>query len=453
MKPVNYSLSMLSAMIFIGLAAFMSCNDNSRDKAERAIRSSAPADSTANGSKNEVALPEPFATKSVKNFSKVIGWTAGRTPQAPEGFKAEKFADGLRNPRWVYVAPNGDVFVTESNRDAKATEKLAARVSGKDKSQNIGESANRITLFRDGDKDGNYESKSTYLQNLNQPLGVLVFDGKFYVANTDAVWQFPYKESEKTITAQGKKILDLPAGGYNNHWTRNIIASKDGKKLYVSVGSGSNVAEHGMENEVRRANILEINPDGSGERIYASGLRNPVGMGVAPGTSTLWAAVNERDELGDELVPDYLTSVKPGGFYGWPYSYFGQHEDPRMKDQQKPGLVKQTIVPDVPLGNHTASLGLAFYEKQSFPSKYHNGAFVTQHGSWNRSELSGYKVVFVPFEGGKPSGPPEDFLTGFIADQAKSEVYGRPVGVAVMQDGSLLVTDDASNTVWKVSRK
>jgi glucose/arabinose dehydrogenase len=249
------------------------------------------------------------------------------------------------------------------------------------------------------------------------------------------------------------KILELPAGGYNNHWTRNLVANEKNSKIYVSVGSGSNVGEHGMENEVRRAGILEINPDGSGERVFASGLRNPVGMAWQPGSNVLWTAVNERDGLGDELVPDYITSLKEGGFYGWPYSYFGQHPDPRFKDsEQRMDLVNKALVPDVPLKSHTASLGLTFYTQAGFPEHYKNGAFVGQHGSWNRKDQSGYKVVFVPFKNGKP-GEPEDFLTGFIARAEKSEVYGRPVGVAVLPDGSLLVTDDASDTVWRVVYK
>jgi glucose/arabinose dehydrogenase len=241
----------------------------------------------------------------------------------------------------------------------------------------------------------------------------------------------------------------LPAGGYNNHWTRNVIANADGSKLYISVGSASNVGEHGMAEESRRAAILEINPDGTGERIYASGLRNPVGIDWAPGTNTLWAAVNERDELGDELVPDYVTSVQEGGFYGWPFAYFGPNEDPRRKGEQ-PDLVKKTLVPDVPLAPHSASLGLAFYDGKAFPEKYRNGAFIGQHGSWNRSQFSGYKVVFVPFQGGKPAGKPEDFLTGFLVGNEK-DVYGRPVGVTVLKDGSMLVADDASNTIWRVT--
>ncbi len=249
--------------------------------------------------------------------------------------------------------------------------------------------------------------------------------------------------------AKEKKSVDLPAGGYNNHWTRNIITNAQKNKLYITVGSGSNVAEHGIDNEIRRANILETNLDGSGEKIYASGLRNPVGLDWAPGTQTLWTAVNERDNLGDDLVPDYITSVKEGGFYGWPYAYFGQHEDPRRKGE-RPDLVQNAIVPDVDMGPHTASLGLVFYTKNNFPEKYRGGAFVAQHGSWNRSELSGYKVMFVPFKNGKPSGKPEDFLTGFIANENKSEVYGRPVGVAVLPDGSLLVSDDGGNIIWRV---
>ena len=280
---------------------------------------------------------------------------------------------------------------------------------------------------------------------------MLVLGNHFYIANTDGLFLYNYAAGDTLLKGEGKKIVALPAGGYNNHWTRNIIANKAGTKIYISVGSGSNNAENGMENEVRRANILEVNTDGSGERIYASGLRNPVGMGWATGTNTLWTAVNERDKLGNDLVPDYLTSIKDGGFYGWPYSYFGQNLDPRMNTKQRPELVVKAIVPDVSLGAHTASLGLAFYDKTVFPAKYHNGAFIGQHGSWNRSELSGYKVVFVPFADGKPSGQPQDFLTGFIVDPLKDEVYGRPVGVSILADGSILVADDVSNLIWRVS--
>ena len=397
-------------------------------------------------------LPEPFATQSIRKNSRVIGWPADKKPIAPAGFEVTLFAKGLANPRWLYVAPNGDLFVAESGTKIpknKRDEELNDFF--KTQSQNFG-SANRITLFRDKNKDGIYESKYSYLAGQNQPFGMLIVGNKFYVANTDEVLQFDYNEKDTLIRTAGKKILTLTGGGYNNHWTRNIIANSDQSKLYVSVGSSSNVAEHGIQEENRRANILEINPDGSGEKIYASGLRNPVGMDWAPGTSTLWTAVNERDELGDDLVPDYATSVKEGAFYGWPYSYFGQHEDPRRAGE-RPDLVAKAIAPDVPLGAHTASLGLTFYKAQQFPEHYRNGMFVGQHGSWNRSVLSGYKVMFVPFANGKPSGAPEDFLTGFIADEGKGEVYGRPVCVVLLPDGSLLVSDDAAKSIWKVSYK
>jgi len=393
-------------------------------------------------------LPDPDTTVNPKNYSKVVGWEEGEKPLAPDGFTVSKFADGLDNPRWAYVAPNGDIFVVESATQADVKTKSEAVLSGKDKSMNLG-SANRITLFRDTNGDGQAELREVFLEDLNQPFGMLILGNSFYVANTDGLMQFPYEEGQTQITAEGKKILDLPAGGYNNHWTRNIIANNDGSKIYISVGSGSNVGENGMEHEIRRAAILEINPDGSGERIYASGLRNPVGMDWAPGSGVLWTAVNERDGLGDELVPDYLTGVQEEGFYGWPYAYFGQNIDPRPG--QAPELVKETLVPDVPLVAHSASLGLAFYDHTAFPEKYHNGAFVGQHGSWNRTELVGYKVVFVPFENGKPSADPEDFLTGFIKDKENNEVYGRPVGVTVLPDGALLVMDDSSNTIWRVS--
>lgn len=396
------------------------------------------------------ALPKPYATKSVKNFSTVIGWPAGKMPVAPAGFTVSKFADGLRNPRWIYITPNGDILIAEASTEKKGKERIKAEVSGMADATDVTGSADRITLFRDKDKDGTPETREIFLSGLNQPLGMLVLNNNFYVANTDGLWLFPYQSGQTKITAKGKKILELPAGGYNNHWTRNIIANADGSKIYISVGSGSNNGENGMEHEVRRANILEINPDGSGERIFAAGLRNPVGMAWAPGTNTLFTTVNERDELGDELVPDYLTSVQEGGFYGWPYAYFGPNEDPRMKGQQ-PDLVKKTIKPDVSLGAHTASLGLAFYDKKTFPTKYQNGAFIGQHGSWNRSDFSGYKVVFVPFQNGKSTGAPEDFLTGFMADEKKKEVYGRPVGIAVLPNGDLLVADDAGNTIWRVS--
>lgn len=397
-------------------------------------------------------LPEPFATKSVRNFSKVIGWPEGQTPVAPEGFQVTRFAADFDNPRWIYVGPNGDIFVAEANTKRKGLkEKIGSALVGRNKSENSGKSPDHITLLRDANGDGVPELRQEFAAGLNQPFGMLILNGKFYIGNTDGVVVYPYNVGQTQLTGPGKKILDLPAGGYNNHWTRNLIASKDGKKILVTVGSGSNVGEHGMENEVRRANVLEINPDGSGERVLASGLRNPVGAAYAPGTSTLWVAVNERDELGDDLVPDYITSVKEGGFYGWPFSYWGKHPDPRLKENPHPELVAKALVPDVDLGAHTASLGLAFDERGTLPGAWKGGAFIGQHGSWNRSALSGYKVVFVPFKNGRPTGRPQDFLTGFVADAGKGEVYGRPVGVCFTKDGSLLVADDASTTIWRVS--
>ncbi len=394
-------------------------------------------------------LPKPFETKSVRNYSNVIGWPKGKTPTAPKGFKVSLYANNLHNARNIYVAANGDVFAAQANTEMGGIKKIGAAIIGATKSQNLDESANNILLFQDTNGDGIADSKRIFLKGLNQPYGMLVLGDWFYVANTDGLYRYPYKLGQTQVSGAGKKIVSLPAGGYNNHWTRNLLANANGTKIYIAVGSGTNIGEKGMKHEVRRAAILEINPDGSGEKIYASGLRNSVGIDLQPGTNTLWTAVNERDGLGDNLVPDYLTSVKPGGFYGWPYSYFGQNLDPRVKEQ-RPDLVKRAIVPDVTLGAHTASLGLVFYKKGNFPQRYYNGAFIGQHGSWNRSTLSGYKVVFVPFVNGKP-GKPEDFLTGFIANLNEGEVYGRPVGVAVAKDGSLLVADDASNCIWRVS--
>lgn len=439
-------LSIIAISSVIIFATSCKSNDEEKKKQENAGKE----DTVATSAHQTVDLPAPYATKSATKVSNVVGWPQGKTPVAPEGFIVTKFADGLDNPRWIYAGPNGDIFISEASTEKNVVKQVKTIVSGRAKAGNISGSADRIILLRDANHDGIPEVKTTFLEDLNQPFGMLILGNTFYVANTDGVMQFPYKAGQTKMTAQGKKILSLPAGGYNNHWTRNLLAGKDGKKIYVTVGSGSNVGEHGMENEARRANILEINPDGSGEKIYASGLRNPQGMGFAPGTNTLWTSVNERDELGDDLVPDYVTSVKEGGFYGWPYSYWGQHEDPRLKDKQRPDLVKTAIVPDVDLGAHTASLGLAFDEKNIFPGKYKGGAFIGQHGSWNRSQLVGYRVAFVPFKSGRPAGKVEDFLTGFITGH-EANVYGRPVGVAFTSDGSLLVADDAGNTIWRVS--
>ena len=376
-------------------------------------------------------LVAPFASKSITKKSKVIGWPEDKTPMAPEGFTVTRFADKLEHPRWTYVAPNKDIFVAESNTK---------------------NSADRITLLRDTDSDGEVDEQHIFREGLNQNFGMLVLGDFFYVANTDGLYRFAYKEGQNTLEGKGEKIVELSASGYNNHWTRNIITNKEGNKIYISVGSASNVGDQGMEKEERRANILEVNPDGSGEIVYANGLRNPVGMDWNPVTGDLWTAVNERDKLGNNLVPDYITSVQKDGWYGWPYSYYGNVKDPRWEDDPHQDLVDKAIVPDVPMGSHTASLGLAFYTADQFPDTFKDGVFVGQHGSWNRAEFSGYKVMFVAFENGNPQ-PPEDFLKGFIANEEAGEVYGRPVGVAVAPDGSLLVNDDDSGIIWKVTAK
>ena len=392
-------------------------------------------------------LPPPGATPSARKFSKVVGWPEGKLPTAPPGFTVTKFAENLDSPRWLYVLPNGDVLVAESS-SRPAAKADPEKLKGMKQSKSIAGSADRITILRDADGDGVPEVREAFLTGLKQPFGMALLGERLFVGNTDAVVSVPYTVGATKIAAKPMRVLDLPAGGYNNHWTRNVLASRDGKKLFVTVGSGSNVMENGPANEILRANVLEVNPDGTALRVFASGLRNPVGLAFEPATGVLFAAVNERDELGDDLVPDYLTSVTDGAFYGWPYSYYGQTEDPRRKGE-RPDLVAKARVPDVPLGAHTASLGLAFGTSTTFPAKYRGGAFIGQHGSWNRAEFSGYQVAFVPFADGKPSGPPEPFLSGFIKNA--DEVYGRPVGVAFAKDGSLLVADDASNVIWRVT--
>jgi glucose/arabinose dehydrogenase len=376
-----------------------------------------------------LVLPPPNATRAVANPATVIPWPNGKTPLAPPGFEVSLFADKLDNPRMIYVLPNGDVLVMESIPQ---------------------QSPSRIVLLRDTEKTGKPAVRHSFLRRLNMAFGMALIGNRFYVGNTDEVVVFPYRVGETQIKRQPEKMLDLPAGG---HYTRNLLADPSGKKIYIAVGSATNVDEQRVdEKDSRRAAILQVNPDGSGMRVFAAGMRNPVGMDWEPVTKNLWTVVNERDMLGDELVPDYLTSVRDGAFYGWPYSYFGQNEDPRKKGQ-RPDLVAKAIKPDFALGSHVAPLGLVFYRGKSFPARYQSGAFIGMHGSWNRSELVGYKVAFVPFQNGKPSGPLEDFLTGFIANPKTSDVYGRPVGVAVWTDGSLLVADDAAGKIWRVSAK
>jgi glucose/arabinose dehydrogenase len=381
------------------------------------------------GPVEQLVLPPPNATRAVANPPSVIPWPKEKTPIAPPGFEVSLFADALDDPRMIYVLPNGDVLVMESVPQ---------------------QSESRIVMLRDPTKSGKPTLRQTFLRRLHMAFGMALIGNRFFVGNTDSIVVFPYRAGETQIKRRGEKILDLPSGG---HYTRNIIADADGKKIYVSVGSATNVDEQRVdEKDWRRAAILQINADGTAMRVFANGMRNPVGMDWEPATNTLWTVVNERDMLGDELVPDYLTGVRDGAFYGWPYSYFGQNEDPRKKGQ-RPDLVAKAIKPDYALGSHVAPLGLAFYGGKSFPQRYHGGAFIGMHGSWNRSNLVGYKVGFVPFQNGKPSGALEDFLTGFIANPKTSEVYGRPVGVAVWTDGSLLVADDAAGRVWRVTVK
>ncbi len=390
-------------------------------------------------------LPAPVRSlvPTVK-VAEATGWPQGAKPEAASGWQVAAFATGLEHPRWLYVLPNGDVLVAETNAPERPEEgkgfrgwvaKKVMRKAGAGVS-----SANRIALLRDADGDGAAETRSVFLEKLNSPFGMALVGNDFYVANTDAVLRFPYRTGETRITSPGAKVIELPAGPRNHHWTKNVIASPDGRKLYVTVGSNSNVAENGMEEEQGRAAIWEVEVKSAEHRIFASGLRNPNGLAFEPGTGTLWTVVNERDEIGSDLVPDYLTSVKDGAFYGWPYSYYGPHVDDRVKPQ-RPELVAKAVKPDYALGSHVAALGLALSPE---------GAFIGEHGSWNRSPPSGYKVVFVPFKDGRPSGPARDVLTGFLSEDGKAR--GRPVGVALDKTGALLVADDVGNVVWRVSR-
>jgi glucose/arabinose dehydrogenase len=379
-------------------------------------------------------------------------WPDGTKPTATNGMAVNAFANGLDHPRTVYVLPNGDVLVAETNAppkpdDGKGIRGFIYRQAQKWAGAGV-PSANRITLLRDANGDGVAETRSVFIGNLNSPFGMVLVGDDFYVADSDAIMKFPYHEGDTKINAPGVKVADLPAGTINHHWTKDLTASPDGTKLYATVGSNSNVGENGVEAEKDRAAVLEVDRASGKWRVFASGLRNPNGPSWQPQSGELWVVVNERDELGNNLVPDYMTSVKDGAFYGWPYSYYGQHVDDRVSPQ-RPDLVAKAVVPDYALGAHTASLGLTFNTGKLFPSEMANGAFVGQHGSWNRKPPAGYKVVFVPFKDGKPSGPPQDVLTGFLDD--KGEAHGRPVGVRIDKQGALLVADDVGNTVWRVA--
>lgn len=409
----------------------------------------APPKGEVVGPGDRVNLPAPEGGLPTVKYTTPAKWPDGAAPTAPEGFTVTRLAEGLAHPRWLYVLPNGDVLVAEAATKPKpglasAPENWVSKQVGA-----IVPSADRITLLRDKDGDGRAEERSVFLSGLNQPFGMLLLNGRFYVANTDGILRYAYTEGAMRLEGPGEKILSLPGGG---HWTRNLVARADGSKIYVSVGSLTNVADKGLAAEERRANILEINPDGSGERVFASGLRNPVGMDFEPAAGALFTVVNERDFLGDNLVPDYLTRVQDGGFYGWPFSYWGQNIDKRIKAKdRRPDLVAKALVPEYALGAHVAALGLTFCKGTGFPERYRGGAFIGEHGSWNRSVYAGFKVVYVPFTDGKPSGLPEDFLTGFLADAKSGKTYGRPVGVAVDKAGALLVADDVGNIVWRVA--
>lgn len=398
------------------------------------------------------ALPEPTNNLiPTVHIAPAHPWTGDEKPTAATSLKVNAFATKLDHPRWLCVLPNGDVLVAETNAptrpdDRKGVKGWAMKKVMK-KAGASAESANRITLLRDANNDGVAETKTIFLEGLNSPFGMALINHDFYVANTDAVLRFPYHDADTKITATGIKVVDLPAGSINHHWTKNIIPSLDGTHLYVTVGSNSNVGENGLDQETGRAAIWEVDLASGKQKIFASGLRNPNGLAWQPQSHELWTTVNERDELGDDLVPDYMTAVQRGGFYGWPYSYYGQHIDKRVKEEHT-DLVAAALVPDYALGSHTASLGLAFYEGNLIP-KYKNGALIGQHGSWNRKPRSGYKVVFVPFENGRPLDTHEDVLTGFVDD--KGEARGRPVGVVVDKQGAILVADDVGNCIWRIT--
>lgn len=403
------------------------------------------------GPEPELPPPDRSLLPTVK-IAPAVGWPAGQKPVAAAGTEVVAFADGLDHPRSLYVLPNGDVLVAETA--APPSPKRATGIRGWFMQRFMKEagaavpSANRITRLRDTDGDGVADQRSVFLEGLNSPYGMALIGNDFYVANTDALLRFPYSPEQARITAPGSRVVDLPAGPINYHWTKNLIASPDGSRLYVAVGSNSDHGENGLDNEKGRAAIWEVNPETNEARLFATGMRNPVGMAWEPTTGVLWTAVNERDELGSDLVPDYMTEVHDGAFYGWPYSYYGDHRDPRV-EPQRPDLVAKARVPDYALGSHTASLGLSSAVGGKLPEQFGEGMFVGQHGSWNRNPPSGYKVIFVPFRNGKPSGKPIDVLTGFLSDDGKA--LGRPVGVTIDQSGGLLVADDVGDVIWRVS--
>jgi glucose/arabinose dehydrogenase len=382
-------------------------------------------------------------------IARVVGW-GKETPTVPQGLQVYALASGFEHPRSLYVLPNGDVLVVEANGPKapihRPKDVVTAWVMWLARAKARG--GNRITLLRDTKGDGIPDVPTVFLDHLNSPFGVALVGNDLYVANTDAIIRFPYQEGQTSITAPGTKLTELPGGPIDHHWTKALLASADGSKLYVGVGSNSNITENGIEAEYERAAIWEIDRASGAHRIFASGLRNPTGLAWEPESHKLWAIVNERDEIGPDLVPDYLTSVKEGAFYGWPYSYYGQHLDPRVQPQ-RPDLVATAIAPDYALSSHVAPLGVTMYTGTGLPATYRGGAFVSEHGSWDRTPLNGYKVVFVPFSAGQPSGPAQDIVTGFL--DADNHARGRPVGLAVDRNGGLLIADDVGDTVWRVS--
>jgi glucose/arabinose dehydrogenase len=440
-NPLHSPAKPVLAVCIMGLAlSLAACNEQETALVEQTF-----------GPKPTLGAPEKSLIPTV-NVAKAIGWPQGAKPTAAQGMAVNAFATGLDHPRTVYVLPNGDVLVAETNAPSRPDEErgimgwITKMVMSRAGAHTT--SANRITLLRDANGDGIAETRSVFLEGLNSPFGMALVGNDFYVANSDAILKFPYRTGDTKITASGVKLADLPAGPLNHHWTKDLVASLDGSKLYATVGSNSNIGENGMEAETNRAAVLEVDRATGKWRVFAWGLRNPNGPAWQPQSGALWVVVNERDELGNDLVPDYMTSVKDGGFYGWPYSYYGQHVDVRVQPQ-RPELVAKAIAPDYALGAHTASLGLAFNTGKLFPPEMANGAFIGQHGSWNRKPRAGYKVIFVPFTNGMPSGKPQDVLTGFLTEDG--EAQGRPVGVAIDKQGALLVADDVGNAVWRVT--
>jgi glucose/arabinose dehydrogenase len=443
--PTSIKVSLLIATV--ALVTLVSC-------VSLGISSTGPVVSPESSVGTHPTMPEPAGKKLIPTLkvAEATGWKTGEMPTPASGLRVNTFASGLSHPRWLYTLPNGDVLVAETNAPVRPDEgkgienKIKAKIMAK--AGAAVPSANRITLLRDEDDDGVAEFSSVFLDQLNSPFGMALIGNDLYVATTDSIMKFRYQSGVTKIEAPGIRLTELPGGTRNHHWTKNIIANKDGAKLYATVGSNSNAGENGMAVEEGRAAIWEVDTKSGAKRLFATGLRNPNGMAWEPTTGALWTVANERDELGNDLVPDYLTSVKEGAFYGWPYSYYGQHVDARV-EPPRPELVAKAIPPDYALGAHVAALGLAYAGKSALPARLTNGMFIGEHGSWNRDPPAGYKVVFVPFASGKPSGVPIDVLTGFVS--AQGQAHGRPVGVAINKKGALLVADDVGNTIWRVT--